>query len=71
MSRLLCPDAFEVLTTHSGVPFMGHVVPYIRDAYRTLTQARLYFGDDRKPFSMTLAGEVMYVITSPQDVIQA
>lgn len=53
------------------IPFLGHANSYIRDAYSTLTYGRLYFGDDRKPFSITLGGEVMYIITAPQDVVAA
>ena len=53
------------------IPFIGHAVSYIRDAYSTLTYGRLYFGDDRKPSSITLGGEVMYIITAPQDVVAA
>jgi hypothetical protein len=52
-------------------PFLGHAISYLRDSYSTLTYGREYFGNDRKPFSINLAGEVMYVITAPQDVIAA
>jgi hypothetical protein len=52
-------------------PILGHAVSYLRDSFSTLTYGREYFGNDRKPFSINLAGEVMYVITAPQDVIAA
>jgi hypothetical protein len=52
-------------------PFIGHAIAYLRDSYSTITYGRLFFGDDRKPFSMTLGGEVMYILTAPQDVVAA
>ena len=32
---------------------------------------RKYFGDTREPFALTLAGQTIYVLTSPQDVTAA
>ncbi|KAF2188706.1 cytochrome P450 [Zopfia rhizophila CBS 207.26] len=49
-------------------PFLGHAISYFRDPTRTLTYARNYFKDDRKPLTINLAGEMMYVITAPGDV---
>jgi hypothetical protein len=50
------------------IPGLGHAISYLRDSYSTLTYGREYFNDDRKPFSINLAGELMYIITSPDDV---
>ncbi|KAF2464777.1 cytochrome P450 [Lindgomyces ingoldianus] len=49
-------------------PFLGHAVSYIRNPTKVLTDCRNYFHDDRKPFSITLAGKRLYIITAPQDV---
>lgn len=36
-----------------------------------LTEGRKYFGDTREPFFITLAGEKLYVLTSPSDFTMA
>ena len=35
-----------------------------------LTQCRLYFGDSREPFAITVAGARLYIITAPQDATE-
>jgi hypothetical protein len=50
------------------IPGLGHAISYLRDSFSTLTYGREYFNDDRKPFSINVAGELMYIITSPDDV---
>ena len=36
-----------------------------------LIDSRRYFGDPREPSALTLAGETIYVITSPEDATAA
>ncbi|KAL9068119.1 MAG: hypothetical protein Q9157_006604 [Trypethelium eluteriae] len=46
----------------------GHAVSFFNDADGTIRTARNHFQNTRKPFTLTLAGEKIYVVTSPFDV---
>ncbi|KAJ8124791.1 hypothetical protein O1611_g8848 [Lasiodiplodia mahajangana] len=53
------------------IPFLGHLQPFFQNSNALLTRARLYFGNTREPFALTIAGSTTYVITRPQDVTEA
>ena len=40
----------------------------MKDSNNIFTNARLYFGNTRQPFSLTVMGEELYIVTSPEDV---
>ncbi|KAL9608971.1 MAG: hypothetical protein Q9167_006222 [Letrouitia subvulpina] len=46
----------------------SHAIAFFKDAHGTITAGREYLGNTREPFALTLAGERIYFITSPQDV---
>ena len=50
------------------IPFLGHAIGFVRNGQRVLTRGREYFGNTREPFALTLAGEKIYFLTSPDDV---
>jgi hypothetical protein len=49
-----------------GIDF-GHAFEFIGNGQGLLTRARLYFGDTREPFALTLGGEKLYFLTAPED----
>ncbi|KAL8962323.1 MAG: hypothetical protein Q9193_001244 [Seirophora villosa] len=51
-----------------GLDALGHAVSFFRDADKTFTKGRLYFGNTREPWGITIAGQQIYVVTSPSDV---
>ena len=53
------------------IPGLGHALSFFKDSNRVLTNGRLYFQNTREPFALTLAGEKLYVLTSPKDVAEA
>ncbi|MCJ1386958.1 hypothetical protein MMC17_010087 [Xylographa soralifera] len=50
---------------------LGHALSFFKDQDGTLSRGRKYFQDTREPFSITLAGEKLYVLCSPHDVTAA
>ncbi|KAI8942781.1 hypothetical protein NX059_000825 [Plenodomus lindquistii] len=50
------------------VPILGQALSFFRDAEGTITKGRIHFGNDRKPFALTIMGDTIYVITSAADV---
>ncbi|KAK9415715.1 hypothetical protein SUNI508_10193 [Seiridium unicorne] len=50
---------------------IGHIRPFFQDSNALLSQARLYFGNTKEPFALTIAGSTTYVITRAQDVAEA
>ncbi|KAL8754753.1 MAG: hypothetical protein Q9199_004124 [Rusavskia elegans] len=46
----------------------GHARSFFRDSQALLTNARKYFDDSREPFTITIAGAELYIITNPQDM---
>ncbi|MCJ1377230.1 hypothetical protein MMC17_000322 [Xylographa soralifera] len=50
------------------IPFVGHAIPFFKDSEGLLTYGRYYFKNTREIFSITIAGQKMYIITSPKDV---
>ncbi|KAK8131988.1 cytochrome P450 oxidoreductase [Apiospora kogelbergensis] len=53
------------------IPVLGSAISFFKDSHGTLTHARLLFGDTRKPFAVNVAGQKLYVLTSPSDVSAA
>ncbi|KAF2202265.1 cytochrome P450 [Delitschia confertaspora ATCC 74209] len=51
-----------------SVPILGHALSFFRDAEGTMTRGRMYFGNKREPFALTIMGETIYIITSAADV---
>jgi hypothetical protein len=50
---------------------MGSVSGYSNPKPYLLNLKSNYFGDSRKPFAMTMAGQKLYILTSPQDITAA
>ncbi|KAK0516257.1 hypothetical protein JMJ35_000860 [Cladonia borealis] len=48
----------------------SHAISFFRDTEGILTRARLYFGNSREPFALTVAGARLYIITAPQDATE-
>ncbi|KAF1994747.1 cytochrome P450 [Amniculicola lignicola CBS 123094] len=53
------------------IPYVGHAISYFRDSFSVLTSGRMHFNDNREPFSITLAGQTVYILTGPADVTAA
>lgn len=51
------------------VPLVGHVKGMLMNASDVFTRGRQYFGNTREPFTLTVMGEELYVITSPEHVL--
>jgi len=50
------------------IPLIGHGFRFLRDSQALFTAGRLYFNNTREPFSITVFGETIYILTSPRDV---
>ncbi|KAI9844750.1 MAG: hypothetical protein M1837_005283 [Sclerophora amabilis] len=50
------------------IPVLGHVVPFFKNSDAVFTFGREYFGNTREPYTISVVGENIYVLTSPQDV---
>jgi hypothetical protein len=50
------------------IPLIGHGFRFLNDSQELFTSGRLYFSNSREPFSITVFGEVIYILTSPRDV---
>ncbi|KAM0802495.1 cytochrome P450 [Usnea florida] len=46
----------------------GHLLSFLHDSDQVFTNGRKYLRNTREPFAITLAGEKLYVLTSPKDV---
>ncbi|OCL02126.1 cytochrome P450 [Glonium stellatum] len=51
------------------IPVIGHIKKMMTDAHGLISYGREYFGNTREPFSMTVMGQSMYFVTSPDDVV--
>ena len=60
------PSAPKRLPYH--LPIIGNVRAFMKDSNALFTYAREYFGNTRQPFSLTVMGEELYIITSAEDV---
>ncbi|KAM5476774.1 hypothetical protein MauCBS54593_000044 [Microsporum audouinii] len=49
-------------------PGIGHIRGFVANSQELLTRARLYFGDTREPFAITIANQLFYIITNSNDV---
>ena len=52
-----------ILFPNIALIFSGFIIGYISDV-----SDRMYFGNSRKLFAVIIAGERIYIITSPRDV---
>ncbi|KAL8951145.1 MAG: hypothetical protein Q9222_002860 [Ikaeria aurantiellina] len=43
-------------------------IEYVQDCHGVLTRARKYFRNSLEPYSITLGGQKVYILTAPQDV---
>ncbi|KAL9037718.1 MAG: hypothetical protein Q9180_003565 [Flavoplaca navasiana] len=59
------PTGDAVLDTRVVI---GHGIQFFKDSEATFTKSREYFGNVRKPFALTVMGQRLYIVTSPQDV---
>lgn len=50
------------------IPYLGHAIGFVKNVQQMLTRGREYFGNTREPFALTLGGQRLYVLTSPEDV---
>jgi hypothetical protein len=50
------------------IPVVGHLRSFSKNSQALLTRARLYFGDTREPFSITMGGQTFYIVTKDSDV---
>ncbi|MCJ1288255.1 hypothetical protein MMC26_007610 [Xylographa opegraphella] len=50
------------------IPFVGHAIAFFKDSEGLLTYGRYYFKNTCEIFSIMIAGQKMYIITSPKDV---
>ncbi|KAL9102989.1 MAG: hypothetical protein Q9187_009061, partial [Circinaria calcarea] len=50
------------------VPILGHGVGFFKNSYKVLDDARVYFGNSKEPYAITVAGQSFYVLTAPADV---
>lgn len=50
------------------IPWLGHAMAWVNDGQDLLRRCRLYFGNSREPFFLTLGGRRLYILTSPEDV---
>ena len=49
-------------------PILGHGVGFFNNSYKVLDDARVYFGNSKEPYAITVAGQSFYVLTAPADV---
>lgn len=47
---------------------LGHLRAFFQNSSKLLTDARIYFGDTREPFLLTVAGQRWYILTNGEDV---
>ncbi|KAL2751871.1 hypothetical protein ACRALDRAFT_2114777 [Sodiomyces alcalophilus JCM 7366] len=50
------------------IPGVGHLGSFFKNSNRLLSEARLYFHNNREPFALTVAGQKWYILTRPEDV---
>ncbi|KAH3961190.1 hypothetical protein HBI56_209870 [Parastagonospora nodorum] len=50
------------------IPFIGHVFSFFVDFNGAIEKGRKHFSPSRDPFAMTVAGQTIYVLTSPDDI---
>ncbi|KAF1996571.1 cytochrome P450 [Amniculicola lignicola CBS 123094] len=50
------------------IPYFGHALEFVNNGQSLTTRARIYFKNRREPFALTLGGEKLYFLTSPDDV---
>ncbi|KAF2178172.1 cytochrome P450 [Zopfia rhizophila CBS 207.26] len=47
---------------------VGHLKSFVANSQGLLTRARLYCGNTREPFAITMGNQKFYIITKPEDV---
>ena len=50
------------------LPFIGHAMSFFRNFNGAIEKGRKHFQHSREPFCMTVAGQTIYVATSPKDI---
>lgn len=50
------------------VPFVGHALAFYKNFNSLVAHGRNYLGNTNEPFTLTIAGERVYVVFSPEDV---
>lgn len=50
------------------VPFVGHALTFYKDFISLVAQGRRYLGNTDEPFTLTIAGERIYIVLSPENV---
>ncbi|KAI0966397.1 cytochrome P450 [Xylaria arbuscula] len=61
----------EVKELPYWIPFLGHAISLYRDIDGTITHGREYFGNTRATFSITVAGQKIYIMTSALNISAA
>ena len=49
------------------LPIAGHTVKFFNDSERLYMRCRKYFQNTREPFAITIMGQRLYILTSPDD----
>ncbi|KAA6409239.1 MAG: cytochrome P450 [Lasallia pustulata] len=50
------------------VPFVGHALAFYKNFNDLVAHGRQYLGNTDEPFTLTIAGERIYIVFSPEDV---
>ncbi|CAG8958377.1 hypothetical protein HYFRA_00011054 [Hymenoscyphus fraxineus] len=50
------------------IPVLGQAPKFMKDSQGLFSEAREYFGNTREPFAITIMGQLIYVITNPEDL---
>ena len=50
------------------IPYVGHAISFWQNADDLLSYGRKYFANTRRIFTITVAGQSLYIVTSPQDI---
>ncbi|KAL9020275.1 MAG: hypothetical protein Q9185_002455 [Variospora sp. 1 TL-2023] len=53
------------------IPGLGHLFSFFKNSDKLLARGRLYCGNTREPFAISLAGSRIYVLTRASDVAEA
>jgi hypothetical protein len=66
----ICPKLFPNSPNELPywIPFVGHATSFFRDFNGAIEKGRKHFKHSREPFCMTVAGQTIYVATSPKDI---
>lgn len=51
-----------------SIPFLGHALAFFKSFNDLVTRGRHYLGNIHEPFTLTIAGERIYIVFAPDDV---